>query len=610
MLRSRLARALALCAGFGLLSLGVFFPALPGEFVSDDINAIVLNERVAGPFDPVEIFATPSWWGSGRGDAPGYRPLTTLTFALNYAAAGLYRVPYHLTNIVLHALVSAAVVALALRLGMGALGALLAGTMFCLLPIHSEAVCWVVGRAELLAAGATITALVLVLDYLGGGTGAMRLGAAALLWAAGLFSKENAVCLLPLPALAAWLLYPPGERPIRRAALSTAVLAVGFAAYLAARAAAVGLPGPERPDLLDNPLSVLDPWPRLLGALSVLGRYLKLVLWPHPLSVDYSYDALGIGPGFAGDAYTLLGAGGLAFLAAWGWRLRKQYPQVTFALLLAAAAYAVVANFPLTIGTIMAERLFYLPSAGLCIAAAARLERPLRERRRLAAAAMLALTALWGAADLARARQWRSAISLFEASVAAYPRSARAHMELGTAYGAAGRTNEGRRAYETALSLKPDYAAAWYNLGNLEARAGRFEEAAAAYKKALEYVPALAPAWYNLGLTLRVLGRLDEARRALREGTKRAPHDYALWQQLGDLLVAAGDYEGAIDAYTRALREGAPMGARLARATALEWLHGCQAALPDYRAVLEADPSNQLARSRLEACGQQSLRAR
>src|SRR5439155_213679 len=71
--------------------------------------------------------------------------------------------------------------------------------------------------------------------------------------------------------------------------------------------------------------------------------------------------------GGRGDPGALAGLGivvGAAALAAWGWRRERP---VCLALALAALPYSIVSNVFVTIGTVMAERLLYLPSAGFCL---------------------------------------------------------------------------------------------------------------------------------------------------------------------------------------------------------------------------------------------------
>ena len=183
-----------------------------------------------------------------------------------------------------------------------------------------------------------------------------------------------------------------------------------------------------RAALLDNPLSMVDYPGRLIGVLSVFGRYLWLTLWPWPLSVDYSYNALGIGPGFRGDAFSLLGLVAAGMLGGYAWFARERQPAATFAILLTVIAYSIVSNAVVLIGTIMGERLFYLPSAGLCMLAGAILTARGRlandTARKLLAFATTAFVVMFSIVTVARAADWKTRITIFEAAARAHPESA------------------------------------------------------------------------------------------------------------------------------------------------------------------------------------------
>jgi Flp pilus assembly protein TadD len=400
------------------------------------------------------------------------------------------------------------------------------------LPIHVEAVAWVVGRAELLASLAYCGGLLALLHHRrSGSVGALVI--ATLLVMLGTFAKENAATLLAAPVLATALL-PGGARERRRDGIALAALAGGLLVYGAVRYAAGGPPSASAAgDLLDNPLATLPLGGRLLGAVSVLGRYLALTLWPHPLSIDYSYDALGIGAGFMFDRYSAVALLGVAALAALAFRVGRV---AAFVLLLAAAAYSLVSNTVLLIGTVMAERLFYLPTAGLALAIAPALDlaKPAALRRALMVG-IVALSVGYGVVSTRRAADWQSAITIFESATRAHPRSARAHMELGGAYGHAGRGSDAEREFASAVEILPSYAAAWYNLGNLRARSGRLDPAADAYHRALEHSPRLVQAWYNLGLVEQMRGRREAAIDAFSRAAEIAPADPEIQRMLGVL---------------------------------------------------------------------------
>jgi hypothetical protein len=86
------------------------------------------------------------------------------SFRLNHAVGGLRPFGYHLVNVALHAAVAALVVLVAVRAGCSSGGGALAGLLFAAMPIHTEAVANVVGRAELLAALFALLAVLLALN--------------------------------------------------------------------------------------------------------------------------------------------------------------------------------------------------------------------------------------------------------------------------------------------------------------------------------------------------------------------------------------------------------------------------------------------------------------
>ena len=130
-------------------SLFTYFVVFPSR------RAILQNDDIR-PNAPLANLLVNDFWGtplSHSGSHKSFRPLTTATFRLNYALSRGGARSYHLFNVALHALATylfvlyARTVAVPLQRG-----ALLAGLMFALHPVHTEAVAGVVGRAEVLSA--------------------------------------------------------------------------------------------------------------------------------------------------------------------------------------------------------------------------------------------------------------------------------------------------------------------------------------------------------------------------------------------------------------------------------------------------------------------------
>ncbi len=173
-----------------LAALAAYGNALPNPFVIDDHLVIVSEARVT-QFDVPGIFGR-EYWSTGGNRL--YRPLTLLSFAVNYAisdAPWAFRLP----NLLLHVAGAVAVYRLVLALAPGRRWAtVLAGLLFIVHPINSMALNQIVDRADLAAAACVLWAACL---YLGDcGRGWRRPAAVALLFSIGLFSKENAATLL------------------------------------------------------------------------------------------------------------------------------------------------------------------------------------------------------------------------------------------------------------------------------------------------------------------------------------------------------------------------------------------------------------------------------
>ena len=111
--------------------------------------------------------------------------LAAATATVVWVAGGGRAWPYHLLNLLLHAMAAALMVALVSRLT-GRLGAgAIAGLLFATHPAHTEAVLWITQHAELTSAVCVLAAWVAHVDG--------RTGLAAALLAPGLFAKEGAV---------------------------------------------------------------------------------------------------------------------------------------------------------------------------------------------------------------------------------------------------------------------------------------------------------------------------------------------------------------------------------------------------------------------------------
>ena len=114
-----------------------------GELVHDDIFAIRDNADIRPPTPLAQLFRN-DFWGepmSSETSHKSYRPLTVLTFRLNYLLHGLEPMGYHVINVGLHIVATLLLGWVCKCVLCGGLEvAFLTMCLFAVHPVHTEAV--------------------------------------------------------------------------------------------------------------------------------------------------------------------------------------------------------------------------------------------------------------------------------------------------------------------------------------------------------------------------------------------------------------------------------------------------------------------------------------
>jgi Tfp pilus assembly protein PilF len=548
--RASSARVAWIAALVFAVACAVYAGSLANGFTYDDLYIVPNNPVVTGDGGLARIFSS-SYWAPDDPHPHLYRPVTILSYWVQHRAAGAAPWSYHLVNVLLHGAISTLLLPVFLRLSGSAATAAAGALLFAVHPVHSEAVVSVVGRAELLAALFVVCAWLL----------RDRPVAAAACFALGMLSKENAAALpglLLVEDAASRLRGAPGDgEPRHRPFLLYGLILLVALALVPLRSAVLGT-------VLGAPAGPFSETPvphRLLTAFEVLGRYLWLMVFPETLSADYEFNQIPVvtSPLDAGFAAGLAAVAACAALAWWTWR---RLPAASIGIAVFFMALAPVSNIPFGIGTVMAERLLYLPSAGLCLAAgalAAHLARNAAWLPRLRVEAAACLLAAVPALPLAvrcwtRTPDWRDQRTLFETTVRTSPRSTLAWLGLGYAYEKEGLLREAEMAYRRSVEIAPGRAVGHHNLGSVLMKLGRSTEAVREFEKALELQPTLWQACAPLGVLYQEAGRLREAEAAYRCAAGGSPRRARDHYNLATVLEAAGRPAEAIEQYEEALR--------------------------------------------------------
>ena len=578
-----------------VLAAGVYALALRNGYAIDDEAIVWKNPVVHGFGNLRELLLGPYWQKSG--DA--YRPLTLLSFAVDWTLFGGSPAAAHAVNLVLHALAAVLVAELVARLGGGTAAAAAAGVLFAVHPVHVEAVANVVGRAEVLATLCVLAACHLYLR--GPPRSAGRIAALCALYLLGLGAKEIAVTLpgllLVLDALAgARERRGPRALLLRNLPLLCALTAT-LALYLALRVNASGgmLGVGPAPYLVG-----LSTGGRVATALSLWPEYARLLFWPRDLSADWGPGLLDVVGWSSPRVWLGLALGAAAAAAAWiSWRRARW---TAAAVLWFAVAALPVSNLPFPAGTLLAERNLYLPSVALAFLLPPLAAAAARERRvvRLAAAGAFALLLALGAARTwRRTPVWASSDTVFAAMVEEHPGLWWVEWKAAAILANHGRADEALPWFASALrktryndmGVDMDYVAVMRGLGRygetepvlrhliriypgsvppyaelaaLCIEQGRYAEALGLLERA-ERIPRWGPLSRveirsRRALALDGLGRIDEALADRRETLRHAVvrRHVPPWYHLARLLKQRGDTAAARQALDSARAHVSP----------------------------------------------------
>ena len=532
--------------------------SLGGDFVFDDADQIVDNKDIRSWDNLGKAFTTHVWAFRERPEAlrtpvppPYYRPLFTVLFTIEYQLFGLNPQGWHLTSLLLHLLCSVAVYFVLLELSRRKSVALLAALLFAVYSIHVESVAWISGVTDPLFSLFLLLSLFVFLRFRASKKIALLI-ASLCCFALAAFSKETALCLVPLIFAMTWLGLPTDTNPdnelaatatlasrLRRAVLwSLPYLAVA-AFYLFARYLVLGA------IVRDSEFTYRGSGLHILLSLPyVIVSYLLHLLYPVDLTL--AYDAH-----FVTDVLSLrflVPTVILLILTITTFVYRKRIPtQVWYALLLLFMPLLPVLHLRvLGDSNLVADRYLYLSTAGwtfllaLGIIKLASLEQNRSELQKLSAPfrrlgvaslSALALVAVLMMVTWSENRNWKDEISLWGQAAQKRPGNWFAHSNFGIMAFNAKNFSAAEQSFQAALAIKPESTDLHFYLALTYRLQGQFENAAAEFQRALDYLPDDPEITCELGLIYEKMGRKEEAVSTLKRAYSLSK-DQALSQRI------------------------------------------------------------------------------
>ncbi len=569
----------------------VYLPAMHGGFIWDDDDHLTHNAVVVGPLGLKEIWTT---------SAARICPLTLSCFWLQHAFWGLHPMPYHIVNILMHAISAVLLWRILIRLRVP--GAWFGALFWALHPVQVESVAWITELKNTQSCVFYLLTIVFFLKWMDIDSAISqrrreRDYVLAVVFAALAMASKSSTVILPVVlGLCGWCVR-------RRWDWQSIYRLIPFF-VLAALASGVSVWTVEIERAGDQ--QWIRTWPEKLAvAGNIVWFYFGKLLWPQPLVFIYprwEVDAAQVSS-FIGS---LCVCG--VFLFLW-WNRQSRLRLVFFAF-----AYFLVALLPV-MGLVdhyflrysfVGDHFQYLASMGviaLVVACGAtlfgyaggrgkwvggaigvlfaivlgsqtwRYERVFADNESLWRDTITKNPSAWIAHNnlgniLASHGQFGEAIDHYKDSLKLNPGNAQSHNNMGVALMAIGQPLLAIEHYTEAMGLNPSYSDAELNLkvaraalsnraeaeGSRLASQGQSAEAIGCYSDAIRWNPDNVNAHNNLGSFLLALGRPEAAAMEFMNSIRLNPNIADTQFNLGIALSSLGKYEEAIAPYSEALR--------------------------------------------------------
>ena len=519
----------------------LYFPALSNPFVYDDQSQIVKNPNINSFQAAAVYFRQPTAFDQAFAPQPGsfYRPLFWLSLTLDNKISARSPEFFHATNLLIHA-VNGILIFLIFRRWLNGLWPLTAALVWISLPIHTEAVAWISGRAISLATLFVLLAVLCALRYAERRSGTWLL-LMALANCAALLSHEAGIVG---PLLAALTIVSTSPPDLRRRSTINVIVAIAIPVLFYAVVRLVVFNQPQA--------SVQSFTEILLRGPVTVAKYVWWIIYAPAMSMERSTELMDL----QFRSWTYLAAWlTIAGLTAAGVWLRRYVPLFGLGLLAAAIALVPFAQV-LRLYQSVAERYTYTASIGIVLAIVA-LAAAAISRFRWPSWSAIVVLAVWIGLSvvplLERVGAWSSESDLYSTSLAASPKSAVLNLNLGVLNDEAGLLAPAADYYQRAIALRPSYLQAHINLANLYMKSGMLEDAATEYRQVLFYEPGNLGAKLKLGQLHAMKGDYDSAVSLLRRVVRDHPDSHEAETSLANVLYLKKD-PAARDHFQRALQ--------------------------------------------------------
>ncbi|MDB4060366.1 glycosyltransferase family 39 protein [Vicingaceae bacterium] len=594
---------------FGFLLYG---NTLTHDFALDDAIVITENDFTkkgfSGIWDQLTNDQFIGFYGEKKELVAGgrYRPLSMVIYNIQYDLAGANPFLGHLINVlfyILNGILLYTVLNRVLSQFQGFLKGislpLLVSLLWFFHPIHTEVVANIKGLDEIMAFCLQLSTLWYILNYLENQKINDLLGIVVFFFL-GLLAKESTITWLAVIPI---LIYFFTNHSFKKALPAFGGLAAAAVIWAGIRYQVVGGGISAVADnIMNDPFLEATISEKYATITLTLGKYLQLLVFPHPLTYDYYPKHIPIvGWGNKMVLLSLLAYLFIAIIAIWGF-FKKNV--VSFAILLYVITLSIASNLVFVIGAFMNERFVYVSSLGLSLIIGFGIFKLLEHKKISKNAIWTLLFTIFGLYSLktiSRNQVWKNNLTLathdanisvngaksnvmagglltenamklkdssekqkmlqeglvyLQRAINAYPEYIDGLILMGNAqWELTKNINQALPYYYQILAINPYHQNTLQNFYIIVEQSKNTEDKINAYKTLLRYNPNEMTAYLNLGRTYgREKNDLKNAQLYLETALKIAPNNYEVLSNLGTLYGLSKSYNAAIDALEKAAK--------------------------------------------------------
>jgi tetratricopeptide (TPR) repeat protein len=473
-----------------------------------------------------------------------YRPLSLITFAIEYQLFGLNPFISHLINILLFAFTCIILFKILKFLFFNSKSVfwsvpVIATLVFIIHPIHTEVIANIKGRDEIIALLGSLISLLFSIKYIDNKK-FIYLLYSFLAFTTGIFSKENTICFIIIIPLTIYVFRKADLKAFLNILLP---IIISSGIFIFIRYKTIGFHINQPSELMNNPFLYANVHQKYATIFLTLGIYIKLLFFPHPLTFDYYPYHIKI-TDFS-DYRILLIILIYIIIIIYSIFKIKSKSVIAYSYLFFLISISIVSNILFPIGTFMNERFLYMPSVGFSIflgyIIVEKLKNYLNTKILLFIFSVLFIMAF--IKTFSRNKIWKDDFTLFTNDVNISSNSAKSNTSAGgvlidkanTIKDISKATYLRKQAINylhKAITIYPGYFDAMLLLGNAYAELKNIDSAIFYYQKALQLNPKEI-VFDNIDIVLNRTDSVDQIINICENLVKKFPKRFSLNYKLG-----------------------------------------------------------------------------